>query len=248
MEVVTAHQETPFGVMRSRSVGHARPGGADVVVVPGIGVSDYLVAGVTALGTWTRAHLVELPGYSGSGEPPHEMTVTEFGEALLAWLDAAGLERTVLVGHSGGTQVAARATARHPPGVRGLVLASPSIDPRFRSPGAVLRAWYRDNQREPRHLGELHKPERQRAGMCRVIHALRAHLADRLEDVVPQVRVPVLVLYGEEDLLCTMEWARTLCALAGDGRFRTMPGAHSFPFAAPTAWSDPIRSLAEEVA
>jgi pimeloyl-ACP methyl ester carboxylesterase len=229
-------------------VGQADHGDVEVVVVPGMGVSDYLVPAVTALGTWTRAHLVELPGYSGSGEPPHELTVVEFGEALRAWLEAAGPARTVLVGHSGGTQVAARAAARHPPAVRGLVLASPSIDPRFRSLGGVLRAWHRDNSREPRRLGEVHKPERQRAGMRRVIHALRAHLADRLEEAVPQVRVPVLVLYGEEDLLCTEEWARTLCALAGDGRFCRMPGAHSFPFTAPTAWSEPIRRLAEEVA
>ena len=246
-EPVTAYHETPYGRMRSRSVGCADDGRADVVVVPGIGVSDYLVPGLAALGTWTRAHLVELPGYSGSGEPPHEMSVVEFGEALLAWLEAAGLRRTLLVGHSGGTQVAARAAARHPPAVRGLVLASPSIDPLFRSLGGVLRAWHRNNRREPRQLGEVHEPERHRAGMRRVVHAVRAHLADRLEDVVPEIRLPVLVLYGEDDLLCTQEWARRLCALAGDGRFCLMPGAHSFPFAAPTAWSDPIRRLAEEV-
>jgi pimeloyl-ACP methyl ester carboxylesterase len=246
-ELVTAHCETPYGVMRSRSVGHTRAGCAEVVVVPGIGVSDYIVPGVTALGSWTRAHLVELPGYSGSGEPPHEMTVVEFGEALLAWLQTAGPDRTVLVGHSGGTQVAARAAARHPSNVRGLVLASPGIDPRFRSLGGVLRAWHRDNQREPPELGEAHKPERHRAGMRRVIHAVRAHLADRLEDVVPQIRMPVLVLFGEDDLLCTEDWARGLSASAGDGRFCLMPGAHSFPFSAPTAWSGPIRRLAEEV-
>jgi pimeloyl-ACP methyl ester carboxylesterase len=246
-ELVTADRETPYGRMRSRSVGRPRDGVAEVVLVPGIGVSEYLVPGLQALGTWTRAHLVELPGYSGSGEPPHEMDVVEFGDAMVAWIEATGLDRVVLVGHSGGTQVVARATARRPPAVRGLVLASPSIDPRFRSLGGVLRAWHRDNRREPPHLGEVHKPERQRAGMRRVIRAVRAHLADRLEDVVPQIRVPVLVLYGEEDLLCTEEWARTLCGLATDGWFCTMPGAHSFPFTFPTAWSDPIRRLAEEL-
>lgn len=246
-ELATVEQETPYGRMRSRSVGRPRDDAAEVVLMPGIGVSDYLLPGLQALGTWTRAHLVELPGYSGSGEPPHEMDVVEFGDALVAWLEAAELGRVVLAGHSGGTQVAARATARRPRAVRGLVLASPSIDPRFRSLGRVLRAWHRDNRREPPDLGEVHKPERQRAGMRRVIHAVRAHIADHLEDVVPQVQVPVLVLYGEEDLLCTEHWARTLCCLAGDGRFCTMPGAHSFPFTFPTAWSDPIRRLAEEL-
>jgi pimeloyl-ACP methyl ester carboxylesterase len=233
--------------VRSRSVGRPRDGVAEVVVVQGIGVADYLVPGLRALGTWTRAHLVELPGFSGSGEPPHELDVVEFGDAVVAWLGAAGLDRVVLAGHSGGTQVAARATLRRPPGVRGLVLASPTVDPRFRSLGGVLRAWYRDHRLEPPDLDEAHRPERQRAGMRRVVHAVRAHLADRLEDVVPQVPVPVLVLHGEDDLLCTAQWARSLADLAPDGRFASVPGAHSFPWTAPAAWSDPVRRLAEEV-
>ncbi|SNR56341.1 alpha/beta fold hydrolase [Blastococcus mobilis] len=70
------------------------------------------------------------------------------------------------------------------------------------------------------------------------------HLADALEDVVPQVSVPVLVVHGDQDRLCTEQWARQLSELAPDGRFRSVPGAHSFVWTAPSAWSELIERLA----
>jgi pimeloyl-ACP methyl ester carboxylesterase len=247
IDLVPADLPTPLGRVHSRSVGWPRPGVAEVVVVQGIGVADYLVPALRELGAWTRATLVELPGFSGSGEPPHELDVGEFADAVATWLAEAGRDRVVLAGHSGGTQVAARVALRHPPGVRGLVLAGPTVDPRFRSLGGVLRAWHRNHRLEPPDLDEAHRPERARAGMRRVVHAVRAHLADRLEDAVPHVPVPVLVLHGADDRLCTEEWARSLAARARDGRFASVPGAHSFVWTAPAAWSDPVRRLAREV-
>lgn len=239
--------DTPYGRMRSRAVGRPRDGVPQVVLVQGMAVADYLVPGLEALGAWTRAHLLELPGFSGSGEPPHALDVPEFAAAVAAWLGAAGLGRVVLAGHSSGTQVAARAAARDAAGVRGVVLASPTIDPRHRSVLPALRAWHRDNEREPADLDEQHRPERHRAGVPRVLHALRVHLRDRLEDVVPRVGVPLLVLRGERDRLCTEEWARALAGAAPDGRFVPVPGPHSFPYTHPEAWSEPIRELAQHM-
>src|SRR3954469_10238931 len=233
--------------MRSRAVGEPRAGVPEVVAVPGLAVANYLLPAVTALAGWTRAHLVELPGFSGSGEPPHPMDVPQFADAVAQWLAASGLDRVVLVGHSSGTPVAARLAAGGAPSVRGVALASPTIDPQFRSLRRVLLAWRRNHPLEPPDLDEQHTPERQRAGLRRVRHALRVHLADPLEDVVPQIRVPVLVLYGDQDRLCTEEWARQLSRLAPDGRFATMPGAHSFMWTAPRAWSEPIERLAREL-
>src|SRR3954454_16963938 len=77
---------------------------------------------------WTRAHLLELSGLGGSGEPPHELSVPEFGRAVADWLTARRLGRLVLAGHSSGTQVAAEAAVGHPD-VTGVVLASPTVDP-----------------------------------------------------------------------------------------------------------------------
>src|SRR3712207_2470403 len=109
-DVELAHRRTTWGVMRSRTVGTAREGVPEVVVVPGLAVADYLQPALRELGTWTRAHLVELPGFSGSGEPPHPLDVGQFTDAVVQWLDAGGLGGlggVVLVGHSSGTQVAA---------------------------------------------------------------------------------------------------------------------------------------------
>lgn len=232
--------------MRSRALGTPRDGVPEVVLVQGMAVADYLVPGLAALGRWTRAHLVELPGFAGSGEPPRELDVAEYGAAVAAWLDGAGLERVLLMGHSSGTQVAARAAARRPPAVRGVVLASPTVDPRFRGWARLSLAWQLDGRHEPPGLTDSHLPEWKRAGLSRLVHVVRVHLADRLEDVVPRLSVPVLVLHGDEDRVCREQWARELAARARDGRFASMPGAHSFPWADPDAWSDPIRRLAEK--
>ncbi|RBY80531.1 alpha/beta hydrolase [Geodermatophilus sp. TF02-6] len=247
-DVDVQHRATSWGVVRSRVVGRPRDGVPEVVVVHGLAVADYLQPALCELGTWTRAHLVELPGFSGSGEPPHPMDVGQFADAVVQWLDASGLDRVVLVGHSSGTQVAAHVAVRRPHVTRALVLASPTMDPRFRSTRRILLAWRRNHALEPPSLDERHTPERQRAGLRRVRHALRVHLADALEDVVPSVPVPVLVLYGDQDRICTEAWARELGELAPDGRFRLVPGAHSFVWTAPSAWSAPIEELAREVA
>ncbi|MGY1719034.1 alpha/beta fold hydrolase [Blastococcus sp. SYSU DS0552] len=238
------HRPTPWGVLRSRVTGTARPGVAEVVVVPGLAVANYLQPAVEALGAWTRAHLVELPGFSGSGEPPHPMDVAQHADAVASWLAAGGPEHPVLVGHSSGTQVAAHVAAREPGRVRALVLASPTVDPAYRSMRRVLLAWRRNHELEPPELDVQHTPDRRRAGLRRVRHTLAAHLADRLEDTIQRVDCPVLVLHGDRDRLCTEAWARELSTRARDGRFRSVPGAHSFVWTAPDAWSAPIAELA----
>jgi pimeloyl-ACP methyl ester carboxylesterase len=246
--VEVTHRSTTWGNLRSRAVGEPRAGVPEVVVVHGLAVANYLLPAVRALGDWTRAHLVELPGFSGSGEPPHPMDVPQFADAVAQWLAAGGLDGVVLVGHSSGTQVVAHVAARGAPSVRAVVLASPTMDPRFRSTRRILLAWRRNHALEPPDLDAEHTPERQRAGLRRVRHALKVHLADPLEDVVPRIDVPVLVLHGDQDRICTEAWARELTASARDGRFRTVPGAHSFVWTSPDAWSGPIEQLAAGVA
>lgn len=242
-EYLVRFTDTRYGRVRSRALGTAHPTRPQVVTVMGMAVSDYLLPAQAAL-TWTRAHLLDLPGLAGSHDPPHRLDVPEFAESVCDWLDAAGLPPVVLAGHSSGTQIAARAAAARPDLVAATVLASPTVDPKARSVPKALFHWRLDAHYPMPGLAENHRPEWRRAGFTQLTHLLRAHVRDHLEDTVPRIRGPLLVLLGEQDRLCTERWARELVTLAEDGRLVTVPGPHTFLWRDPTSWSEPVRELA----
>ncbi|MFI0450239.1 alpha/beta fold hydrolase [Actinomadura sp. 6N118] len=240
------YRDLPCGRMRARTVGRQVPGVPEIVLVQGMAVSDYLMPALARLGDWTRAHLVDLPGLAGSGDPPNELDVPQYGEAVAAWLDAAALGRVVMAGHSSGTQVAAHAAALRPSECVALVLASPTVDPVGRSMVRLLVHWRLDARAEPDELSHSHRPEWLRAGPRRLGHIVRTHLADHIEDVLRDLPVPVLILRGREDRLSTDRWARELAGLAPRGRLVEVPGAHTFVWPYPDAWSAPIREFVLE--
>lgn len=241
-EYLVRFTETRHGRMRSRTVGV--PGAAPpVVTVMGMGVSDYLLPAQAAL-TWTQAHLLDLPGLAGSGKASRGLEVQEYAEAVCDWLAAAGLPPVILAGHSSGTQIAAHTAAARPDLVAATVLASPTVDPKARSVPKALYYWRRDSRYPMPGLSESHKPEWRRAGLRQLTHVLRAHLRDHLEETLPRVRGPLLVLLGEQDRLCTRRWAQELADRVEDGRLVTVPGPHTFLWRDPTAWSGSLRELA----
>ncbi|PWU54849.1 alpha/beta hydrolase [Micromonospora sp. S4605] len=244
--VATSYHDGPLGRMRSRAVGEPRSDLPELVLVQGMGVADYLMPGLGALGEWTRAHLVELPGFPGSGDPPHELTVPEFGRAVGEWLTARRLGPVVLAGHSSGTQVAAQAAVGRPD-VHGVVLASPTVDPAARSPLRLFVRWRLDGRREPPGLTESHRPEWKRAGLGRMLHLARAHLDHPIEEPVARLEVPLLVIRGRDDVIGTSRWGRRLAALPPAGEYVEVAGAHTFPWRDPKAWSEPIRRFATSV-
>ncbi|MFC8008512.1 alpha/beta fold hydrolase [Streptomyces olivaceus] len=245
-QTVTAHHDGIFGRVRSRAVGRPRPGVPEVVLVQGMAVADYLLPGLGAFGQWTRAHLVELPGFAGSGDPPHELDVPEFGRCVADWLTARALGPVILAGHSSGTQVAARAAVGRPD-VAAVVLASPTVDPVARGWVRLLARWRLDSRHEPPGLGESHHPEWRRAGLRRLVHTVHVHLNDPLEDPVAQLDMPLLIIRGRDDRIGTVRWARHLADLVADGQLIEVSGAHTFPWLDPQAWSDPVRRLAARV-
>jgi pimeloyl-ACP methyl ester carboxylesterase len=243
--VRTTFHDGKLGRMRIRSLGEPRPDVPEIVMIQGMTVSDYLLPGLDVLSAWTRTYLVELPGGSGSGPPPHPLTVAEYADAAAGWLRTQRLGPVLLAGHSSGTQVAAETALRCPEEVAGVILAGPAIDPVARGGLRVFVRWWADRRNDPKSLDEVHKPERQRVGSRRVFQVLRAHLRHQLEEPVGALTVPVLVIRGRDDRLGTAGWARHLADLASDGRYVEVPGTHSFCWRYPDAWSSPIREFAD---
>jgi pimeloyl-ACP methyl ester carboxylesterase len=164
---VVRFADTRHGRVRGRVFGPLRDA-PPVVTVMGMAVSDYLTPAQAAL-NWTQAHLVDLPGLAGSGDPPHRLGVPQSAEAVCDWLEAAKLPPVIIAGHSSGTQVAAHVAAARPDLVAATVLASPTVDPKARSVPRALYYWRRDSAYPMPGLDESHRPE-WRAGVRQLVH------------------------------------------------------------------------------
>jgi pimeloyl-ACP methyl ester carboxylesterase len=80
---------------------------------------------IAALKPGTIAIAINRPGWDGASEP---MDLAGNAAAALRSLDARGIERATIVGHSLGAAIAAWLAALHPDRVRALVLASPAAN------------------------------------------------------------------------------------------------------------------------
>jgi pimeloyl-ACP methyl ester carboxylesterase len=244
-EMVLRYTDVPEGRIRTRVLGERRDDLPPVVVLQGMTVSDYLLPACAALAEWTQVHLLDLPGYAGSGQPTRRLDVRGYGDTVVHWLRSSGLERPLVVGHSSGTQVAAWTGVLWPEGVRAVGLASPTIDPSVRSLPKLLLHWRLDARAPSPGLEESHAPEWRRAGSRGIAHLIRVHLRDRLEEQVERLPMPVLALRAHEDRLSTAQWMNELVDVADAGEWIDVPGAHAFVWLYPDAWSAPLRALAE---
>lgn len=247
-EMLLRYTDVPEGRIRTRVLGQPREGVPPVVVVQGMTVSDYLLPACAELARWTQVHLFDLPGYAGSGQPTRWLDVRGYGETVVHWLDATSLERPIMAGHSSGTQVAAWAGALAPDRVAAVVLASPTVDPTVRSLPKLVVRWRLDARAPAPGLEVNHVPEWKRAGPRGIAHLVRVHLDDRLEDQVARLPMPVLALRGRDDRLTTDQWMAELVGAAAQAEWLKVPGAHTFVWPHPDAWSEPIRRLAGRVA
>lgn len=234
---VTSDHHGPFGRMRCRSLGVARPGVPEVVFVQGLSVAEYLLPSLAGVAGWTRVHVLELPGFDGDADV---LSVPDFGRAVGEWLDTRGLGTVILGGHSSGTQVAAAAAAgRADVGL--VLLTGPIVDPVARSLVRLGFRWLSDGKQETGGLIASQAPEWWRAGPRRLIRLIRTHLAYRIEEPLARLTVPALILRGSSDKLSTPGWCRRLAALTPGGRYVELPGAHSFFWDDPVTWSEVVR-------
>lgn len=92
--------------MHARVTTAAPDGAPEVVLLHGLGVSSrYMLPLARELAPHFRALAPDLPGFGHSDHPPAALDVPGLADALLAWIDAAGLIAPVLVADSVGCQV-----------------------------------------------------------------------------------------------------------------------------------------------
>lgn len=195
------------------------------------------------LARWYDVYVPDLPGQGRSDKLPRALTVPEAAELLRAWLDAAGIARASIVAHSLGCQTVAHLAADHPERVERLVLIGATVAPGQRTPWAVLWRLAVDALRERKSLVILEAIDLLRVGLRRGWQTMQAAFDDRIEETLPRVRQPTLVVRGSRDLLMPRAWAKRLTALLPHGALLELEGS---PHA--VHYTDAERTLAPIVA
>jgi pimeloyl-ACP methyl ester carboxylesterase len=213
----------------------AATGFPPVVLVHGLVVSSrYMVPTAELLAPYYHVYAPDLPGFGRSGKPAHVLTLSELADALLAWMDATGWHRAVLLGNSFGCQVIADFALRYPEHIERAVLVGPTVDPKARSVLRQVMRWLRNSTREPLSLGPILIRDYIEAGAKRALSTFKYALEDRIEDKLPHLQVPTLVVRGARDPIVPQRWAEKATGLLPHGRLVVIPGAaHTVNYDAP---------------
>jgi 2-hydroxy-6-oxonona-2,4-dienedioate hydrolase len=238
----------PTGRLCSRWVGieglqvHTRvsvdpvPSGAlPLVLVHGIGVaSRFMVPVAELLAPYHRVYAPDLPGFGKSEKPDHVLSLVELTDALAGWTRAAGLDSAAFLGNSFGCQIVADLALRYPELVERVVLQGPTMDPRARTAWQQVARWLRNSRQEPLSHGLISAREYPRCGLRRLIKTFRYALEDRIEEKLPRLRVPALVVRGSRDPIVPQRWAEEATRLLPMGRLAVIQGApHTVVYDAP---------------
>ncbi len=219
----------------ARAAQTSPPGAPTVILVPGLVVaSGYMVPTLERLASDFRVFAVDLPGYGRSSGLRHALDTDELADALARWMDAMEIEQANLVGNSYGCNIIAELAVRHPNRLRRAVLQGPVIEESAREVWPQFRRLVRNSPLEPHSLGLFMVRDYSRAGF-RVARETIAHcLSHPIEERLPHVEAPTLVVRGSRDPIATQQWAERVVSLLPQGDLRVIPGAaHTINYAAP---------------
>ena len=224
---------------------HAR---VPVVLLHGLVVSSaFHRRALRRVGNHRRAYAPDLPGYGLSSKPESVPGILEQARIVAAWMDALWLSGAVVAGVSMGTQYATALASERPDLVRGLVLASPTMEPRLRATPRAVGRWLLESRHELPMAGMAMR-DYARTGMRRASETLRLALADRPEDRLAGLSMPTLVLRGSADHLVSHDWAADYTSRLPNGQLVEVPGvAHAMNFSAPDEFSRLVVAFATEL-
>ena len=217
-----------------------------IVLVHGIGVSHrYLSRLHDELAARRTVFSIDLPGFGGLPKPRRDVDVPEMAHALGRVVAGLGVGPVVLLGHSMGCQWVVEATIQRPDLVTTVVAMGPVADDRHRTMIGQTRALAVDTLGEPPSVNVIVFTDYLRCGIPWYLTQLRHMLAYRLEERVPDLAVPLLLIRGGADPIAGLEWCRRLRRSAPAAELVLIPRHHHVAqHSSPKAVASAILTLA----
>jgi len=228
------------GAYRVHYVAEGNAAGPAVVLLHGLGGSaeEWSNEAPYLVNAGFRVYMLDLPGY-GRSEKPADFSYSVADEAAVvaAFMDAAGLKQADLGGSSMGGWIAQLVAARHPERVKRLML--------FDSAGLAEAPDWDTRLFTPQTAGELDQLEallmphpstvpgfvardvvrvsNQRAWIIRRALATMLSGKDTTDNVLPELKMPVLIVWGAEDRIMPLRHGETMHGLVPQSEFVVIP-------------------------
>ena len=247
-----------------RTFGYRTAGsGPALVLLHGIGSgSGSWIGQLDAFSSGRQVVAWDAPGY-GASTPLADAapSAADYGMALGDFLDAIGIERADIVGHSLGALMGAAFARANPARVRTLTLASPAIgygdasaaerESKLSSRIGSMRELGPEglaNERAARLLSdsaseaaiELVRSNMRRLNPSGYEQASHLLAGGRLLDDVAACNVPIVVLCGAKDEITPPTGARRVAATAGAEYLELADTGHACYIEAPRAFNDAV--------
>jgi 2-hydroxy-6-oxonona-2,4-dienedioate hydrolase len=114
------------------------------------------------------------------------------------------------------------------------VLQGPTTPPGERSWFWQFVRWRQNQRYNPRSLGPITYDDYRKCGLRRMFRSFQYQLKDRIEDKLPRIHAPVLIVRGSNDPICNQRWCEELTRLSPCGRLVMIPRvAHTLVYTAP---------------
>lgn len=218
--------------------------GLPLILMHGWGCNLTTLASIeaVAIAAGRKVYNIDFPGFGQSPEPPEVWGVEDYTRLMEAFVKSEGIENPALLGHSFGGRVGILYSSRNP--VEKLILVDAAgIKPRrplkyyikVYSFKAMKRLW-RMLLGEKRAQARI-DAMRAKAGSSDYASAsprMRAILSkvvnEDLRHVMPSIKAPTLLIWGEADTATPLSDAKTMARLIPDSGLVSFPGCGHYSF------------------
>jgi pimeloyl-ACP methyl ester carboxylesterase len=222
--------------------------GPPVVLVHGLGgrAEEWLDLAPALTQAGYRVYLPDLPGYGQSDKPADfSYSVSDEAEVVAGFLDAVGLKQVELGGISMGGAIVQHVAVKHPERVERLMLfdaagidEQPDWDTKLFTPETVfevreLNALLYPNPRQvPEFVAhDIVRLTNQNGWVIRRALASMLTGKDATDALLPELKMPVLIVWGAEDKILPLHQGDKIHSLVPQSEFEVFPGCgHLTPY------------------
>ena len=185
--------------------------GPDLIVLHGWGYDHTLLLPFAQqLGTFARVTLIDLPGHGGTQEPPVPYDAFDFADTVAGVMDALGIQKAAMLGHSNGGRTILAMTRDHADRMSRLILCDAAgLKPKrtftyyrkvytYKIGKAFLKLPFFSEETRQRYSSG--KGSEDYKNLSPVMKQTFIRLVNKdLSELLASIRVPVLLIWGDQD-------------------------------------------------